>query len=523
MVRELIIHSNANGVEIALLEDKKLMEFHLDRDDQNEFSAGDIYLGRIKKINPGLNAAFIDIGHEKDAFIHYSDLSPSFLSLKKFTKGAEQGKQVARLDKFELEKLIDKDGNIQEVLQKGDWVITQIMKEAISTKGPRMTCEVTIPGRDVVLAPFTNSVGISKKITDSSERQRLNKIINQVRPHNFGIVVRTNARNLSEEAITKDIDSLVLKWENLTKELNKPNAPRRLLSEIGKSFSLIRDMLNDSFERVICDDEKLFEDLKSYLEKKAPKYSSKLELYTGVRPIFDEFDVSRQVKNSFGKNVTLKSGAYLIIEHTEALHVIDVNSGPKIKKVADQDANAFQVNQEAGLEIARQLRLRDIGGIVVIDFIDMKSSDYRTKIYQMMDEAMKSDRARHSILPISRFGLMEITRQRAKSELELKSQDRREYQSTKKISPQNIYEEIEKEIASLRKAYKASGNKYILSVHPLISAYLQKGYIPITWKWYYNYRKKIGIQEDPSLELDEFYLLNEDRVTRSATKKNQKA
>lgn len=486
------------------------MEYHIDRYDQNDFSAGDIYLGRIKKINPGLNAAFVDIGHDKDAFIHYSDLSPSLLSLKKFTQSISDSAQPALLNGFELEEHIIKDGKIQDVLEKSDWVITQIMKEAISTKGPRMTCEVTIPGRYVVLAPFTNSVGISKKITDNTERQRLISIIEAVRPKNFGIVVRTNAQNLGDDDIRKDIQSLLDKWESLKNGLAEPKAPRKLLSEIRKSFSLIRDMLNDSFERVICDNAKLFDELKDYLSEKAPQHSDKLELYRGLRPIFDEFDVTRQVKNSFGKNVTLKSGAYLVVEHTEALHVIDVNSGPKINTTLDQDTNAFNVNCEAALEIARQMRVRDIGGIIVIDFIDMKSSEYRVKVHQAMEEAMRSDRAKHSLLPISKFGLMEITRQRVRSEINIETTKDTQTTLAKNDTPEIIYDSIEKEISSL-KGYEASGNKYNLIVHPFVAAYLQKGFVPKKWQWYFQSKLLIDIIEDTSLSLSEFYIINKQR------------
>lgn len=510
MVRELVIHSNAIGVEIALLENKRLMEYHIDQYDQNDFSAGDIYLGRIKKINPGLNAAFVDIGHEKDAFIHYSDLSPSLLSLKKFTQKITDSSQSALLDQFELEEHIHKDGKIQDVLQKSDWVITQIMKEAISTKGPRMTCEVTIPGRYVVLAPFTNSVGISKKITDSTERQRLTAIIESVRPANFGIVVRTNAQNLGEEEIRRDIESLMKKWVAIKNGLADPKAPRKLLSEMRKSFSLIRDMLNDSFERVICDNARLFDELKDYLGDKAPQHSDKLELFKGMRPIFDEFDVTRQIKNSFGKNVTLKTGAYLVIEHTEALHVIDVNSGPKINTTVDQDTNAFNVNCEAAVEIARQMRVRDLGGIIVIDFIDMKSSEYRSKVHQAMEEAMRSDRAKHSILPISKFGLMEITRQRVRSEVNIDTEKDQLYVADPRIDPESISQTIENDIDAL-KGYVGSGNHYNLTVHPFVAAYLQKGFLPKKWQWYFKSKLKIDIIEDASLALDEYYLVSKQR------------
>jgi ribonuclease G len=324
------------------------------------------------------------------------------------------------------------------------------------------------------------------------------------------LVVRTNAQFQGETEFNNDIENLMNKWEKIKDGLPEPKAPRRLLSEMSRSFSLIRDMLNDSFERVVCDNAKLFDQLKTYLEDNAPQYSDKLELYRGLRPIFDEFDVSRQLKNSFGRNVTLKSGAYLVIEHTEALHVIDVNSGPKINTTLDQDTNAFNVNCEAALEVARQLRVRDLGGIIVIDFIDMKSSEFRVKVHQVLEEVMRSDRAKHSILPISKFGLMEITRQRVRSEIIIEDENEIHPSKVETIFPDEICKEIENEIASL-KGYKEAGNKYNLVVHPLISAYLQKGWLPKKWQWLAQSGILIDILEDSSLTLNEFYVLNKQR------------
>lgn len=508
VIRELIIHSNTKGVEIALLENKRLMEYHLDPFDQTGFCAGDVFLGRVKKLNPGLNAAFIDIGHEKDAFIHYSDLSPALRSMKKFVQGAVKGSQGPYMDKFSLEPNIDKDGKIPDVLAKGDFVMTQIMKEAISTKGPRMTCEVTIPGRYIVLAPFTNTVGISKKISDSEERQRLTEIIEKIRPRHFGLVVRTNAQGLGEAELKRDVDSLMGKWEAITMGMQLQQPPKILLSEMGKSFSLIRDMLNDSFESVVVDNPKLFDQLKNYLDEHAPQHAKILRQHKGYRPVFDEFDVTRQVRNAFGRTVTLKSGAYLILEHTEALHVIDVNSGPKINTSADQDTNAFNVNCEAAMEIARQMRLRDIGGIIVVDFIDMKSPDYRHKLLHAMEEAMKPDRAKHSILPISKFGLMEITRQRVRSETSVDTDESSRSSSPDLEHPENILLNIEREVMLIQG--KPLG-KYNLIAHPYICAYLQKGHIPMKWRWFMRTKLFIQIVEDASLALNEFYLLHRDR------------
>lgn len=511
MVRELIIHSNSKGVEIALLENKKLMEYHLDSFEQAGFMAGDIYLGRIKKLNPGLNAAFIDIGHEKDAFIHYSDLSPSLLSLKKFTANAISGQPTMEKPVFQLEPNIPKDGKIGDVLEKGDLVITQILKEAISTKGPRMTCEVTIPGRYLVLAPFNNAIGISKKITDADERQRLAEMIESFRPANFGVVLRTNAQGVGIQELKKDMEYLMEKWDLLSKELLRQQSPKLLLSEMSKSFSLIRDLLNGSFSKIVTDSPRLNDQLKDYLSEVAPQMTHILNLHKDMRPLFEEFDVNRQVRNSFGKTVTLKSGAYIVIEHTEALHVIDVNSGPKINTLAEQDTNAFNVNSEAAYEIARQMRLRDIGGIIVVDFIDMKSQEYRNKLLQIMEDAMSPDKAKHSILPVSKFGLMEITRQRVRSEINIDTTEPLLAEESRMESSLKVIENIEREIESLKE--KSSGKKFLLYVHPYVHAYLNKGWLPLRLKWFMKTGKWIYLIEDGSLTLHEYYLLRKEGVS----------
>ncbi len=333
MIKELVIHTNSKGVEIALLENKKLVEYHLDAYENEGFSAGDIYLGRVKKINPGLNAAFVDIGHDKDAFIHYSDLSPYIRSVRKFSSESFKGEQSHLLENFEFDPFIPKDGQMVDTLEKGDILIFQISKEAISTKGPRLTCELSIPGRYVVLVPFTNSIGISKKIIQQEERERLLDIMHQIKPKNFGFVVRTNATGVGKDELQYDVQNLLNKWKVMTENARFQNPPKLLLKEMNKTFSIVRDLMNDSFSKIITDNPTLHGDLKAYIKEYAPDHASILDKYSDTTPLFEKFDVSRQVKTAFGKTVTLKSGAYVILEHTEALHVIDVNSGPKVKKM----------------------------------------------------------------------------------------------------------------------------------------------------------------------------------------------
>lgn len=505
MLRDLIIHSSTTDVEIALLEDKKLVEYHKDSIDGGGFNAGDIFLGRVKKINPGLNAAFIDIGHEKDAFIHYTDLSPNLLSLKKYTSEVIKGKVTHLSGDFQIELEIEKNGSIEQVLSKNDLLIFQILKEAISTKGPRLSCEVTIPGRYLVLAPFTNHVGVSKKLENKEERKRLIDILNEIKGQNFGLVARTNAATVSKEEIINDNNELMARWKKMTRNAIKEASPKLLLSEMDKTLSIIRDIINDSFNRIVTDDPMVYQGIKTYLEKKAPSMVSILYLHEGDTPLLEEFSVSRQVKGAFGKTVTLKSGAYLVLENTEALSVIDVNSGPKINIQANQDLNALNVNLEAVNEIARQMRLRDIGGIIVIDFIDMKSAEYKNRVLEAMHAAMKNDKAKHSILPISKFGLMEITRQRVKEQVNIDTTEPNPSKDDRVESSLLLVDKIEREILSIP---KNGFNKYLLYVHPFVRAYLNQGIFPTPWKWYRKTGIWVKILQDSSLHLHDYQIIN---------------
>jgi ribonuclease G len=507
MIRELVIHANSKGVEIALLENKKLVEYHLDAYDKEGFAAGDVYLGRVRKLNPGLNAAFVEIGHEKDAFIHYSDLSPYIRSIRAYASGAYSGSQPHTLDTFATEPYIEKDGKIEDVLQKGDVLICQVAKEAISTKGPRLTCELSIPGRYIVLTPFQDSIGISKKITDDAERDRLTQILRELKPKNFGIVVRTNAEKISRDELQRDVENLMKKWKHLSDQIHNKQAPKLLLKEMTKSFSIIRDLLNDSFERIITDSAMLLTDLREFVNETAPDKSNILQLHHSHTPLFEEYDVSRQVKTAFGKIVTLKSGAYIVIEHTEALHVIDVNSGPKIKKDIEQDTHAFNINVEAANEIARQMRLRNIGGIIVIDFIDMKSQSYKNQLLDVMHDAMRSDKAKHVILPVSKFGLMEITRQRVKEQVTIDTAEPLLNSKLKIDQPLQIVDNIYSELELLRSHPE---NRFLLYVHPFIYAFLKKGTLSFRMRWYYKINKWVKLIQDSSLKLSEYKMMTSD-------------
>ena len=423
MNKELIINAAPQGVEIALLEDKKLVELHHDKAD-GSFAVGDLYLGKVKKLIPGLNAAFVDVGFEKDAFLHYTDLSPYARSLLKFTQYSisDNSEKGLNFGNFQVEPEIIKTGKINEVLSGKPNILVQILKEPIAAKGPRLSCEISLPGRFVVITPFNDIVAVSRKIHSADERKRLQKIVEAIKPKNFGVIVRTAAEGKNTAELHEDLQELTETWKIIQKNLKNAVAPAKILSEQTKTTSILRDLLNEDFNKIVVNDRNIFNDTRNYIQRIAPEKAEIVAYYHNGLPIFDQFGITKQVKAAFGKTVNLPSGAYLIIEHTEALHVIDVNSG--YKSVGNnQEQNALETNLEAAAEISRQLRLRDLGGIIVCDFIDMKLPENKRKLLEAMEEFMKPDRAKHAVLPISKFGLMQITRQRMKPEVNINTQE----------------------------------------------------------------------------------------------------
>ena len=506
--KDLIINSSPEGVEIALLEEKKLVEIHNEKLDAR-WSVGDLYLGKVKKIIPGLNAAFVDVGFEKDAFLHYTDLSPYIKSIIKYTQQAtaDENNQFD-FSKFQSAPEIVKTGKISEVLNGKPHILVQILKEPIAAKGPRLTCEISLAGRFVVLTPFNEIVAVSKKIHSGEERKRLQKIFEAVRPKNFGVIVRTAAEGKSTAELHEDLLTLTQNWKNIQSNLKGAMPPTRIMNEESKTTSILRDLLNEDFNKIVVNDKKIFDITLSYLQRIAPQKANILSMYTGDQAIFDQYGITKQVKSSFGKTVNLNSGAYLIIEHTEALHVIDVNSG--FKSVSNnQEENALQTNLEAAEEIARQLRLRDIGGIIVVDFIDMKLPENRKKVQEALENYMKTDRARHTVLPISKFGLLQATRQRIRPEVNINtSEDCPACVGTGKITSALLLEdEMEKKLAYLT----THGHKsLIILVHPIIHSHLTKGiFTSIIKRWKKKYKIKLSSQASNTSHLVEYKFLDE--------------
>jgi ribonuclease G len=504
MSLDLIINSKSSEDVIALVEDKRLIELHKERNNNN-YSVGDIYLARIKKVMPGLNAAFVDVGYSKDAFLHYLDLGPNFSSLNKFVQDVLGGKQnTSSLKNFKFLPEIDKNGKIPDQLSAGQKVLVQIAKEPISTKGPRLSSELSLAGRYMVLVPFSNRISVSQKIRNQDEKDRLKRLIKSIRPEGFGVIVRTVAENKKVADLHADLSDLSDKWQECFKQLKKAKAPHRVLGEISRSSAMLRDLMNKDFSNIFVDNQETKKDLKEYISSIAPGKEKIVRGYRRNIPIFEHFGIERQIKALFGKNVTMKSGAYLVIEHTEALHVIDVNSGQRNRKKNDQEQNAIEVNIEAAGEIARQLRLRDMGGIIVIDFIDMRESSNRELLFEKMREAMQEDRAKHTILPPSKFGLVQITRQRVRPEMDIKTSEKCPCCNGTGESQATILliEEIQNNLLYIIK--QLNQKKVSLVAHPFVAAYLTKGFYSIQRKWYVNHNRWVNIRKSDSYQFLEY-------------------
>ena len=511
MSYELIINSTPDGVITALLNENRLIELHKDGLDNN-FSVGDVYLGKVKKIIPSLNAAFVDVGYEKDAFLHYLDLGPQFKSMNKYVQGTLKGKQSThKLGYNKIEQSIDKEGKIKDHVSSNQLLAVQVTKEPISSKGPRISAEVTIPGRFLVLVPFSDKISISQKIKDPEERERLKRLIYSIKPKKFGVIIRTVAQNKKVAELDLDLRTLESKWEIMYKELKTASPRKRVLGEMNRATTLLRDALNKEFKSIHVDDESLFLELKDYVKTIAPEKEDIVKLYSGKVGIFDHHGINKQIKASFGRKVNLKSGAYLIIDHTEAMHVIDVNSGNRKATDQNQEKNALDTNIEAAKEIARLLRLRDMGGIIAVDFIDLYERENNKKLIENFRNFMKEDRAKHNIQLPSRFGVVELTRQRVRPETEIKvTEVCPTCLGTGEIQASIlVIDEIE---SFLKRVIELGENKSIeLQVHPFVDSFLKKGVKSIQRTWFLKYKKWISIRPNTNVGLLDFSFFNENK------------
>lgn len=534
MQSELIVDVQKEEISIALLEDSRLVS--LQKEARNQaYAVGDIYLAKVKKLMPGLNAAFVNVGYDKDAFLHYLDLGSQFSSYSSFLEKAldKDERTVPQVSKMTLLPDIDKHGSITDRLKQGQELLVQIVKEPISSKGPRLTTEISLTGRYMVLMPFSDKVSISQKIKTTEEKVRLRQLIKSILPKNFGVIIRTSAEGKRVAELNNEMKTLVRYWEETVAKARSSTAPALVFEEESRTVGMLRDIFSPNFESIHVNDRETYEQIRNYVSLIAPERTDIVKLYEGEQPIFDHFNITRQIKTSFGKTVSFKSGAYIIIEHTEALHVIDVNSGNRTKASSDQESNALEVNLRAADEIARQLRLRDMGGIIVIDFIDMVKAEHRQALYDHMREIMANDRARHNILPLSKFGLMQITRQRVRPALDIETTETCPSCFGKGVvRPSLLFTDTLKEkLHYLIDDLNVSD--FIMYVHPFVDAYLKKGLISTYRRWRLELGRKFRIVPDQSLAYLEYRVVDsagnvldlkeEKDMDSSATKNKRKA
>ena len=508
MSNELIINSTPKDDRIALLQDKRLVEYHLEANEPH-FSVGDIYLGAVKKLNSGMNAAFIDIGHEKDGFLHYHDLGSNINTMSRLVKDTvAKRNNTGKLDGLTFEKETDKFGKISDVLERNQMVLVQVVKEPISTKGPRLSCDISIAGRFLVLVPLGQAVNLSKKITNKAERNRLIKLMQSIKPANFGVIVRTVAEGKPVEDLERDLKSMIAKWEAGIQILREAKPREKIIGELSRTSAIVRDMLNDDYESIVIDSNEIYEETKAYIHIIAPEKEKIVKFYAGKVKIFEQYGIEKQLKAVFGKTVSLPGGGYVIIEHTEALHVIDVNSGNKSVNQENQESTALIVNTEAAKEIARQLRMRDMGGIIVIDFIDMKKMENKKAIQDIMRDEMKGDRSKYTILPLTKFGLMQITRQRVRPEMNIVTLEVCPTCNGTGTSTASIIvtDQIEADIDYILSKQNEKGIS--LTVHPFIHAYFTTGFPSKRVKWFLKYKTWVTLVMDSSIGVTDFKFYN---------------
>ena len=511
MEKDLIIDVSPAEITIALIEDNRLTELNKEQNDGRNFTVGDVYFGKVKKLIPTLNAAFVDIGDKKDAFVHYLDLGLNFNAFDVFAKQINSNKDFTSFYRsISIGNILEKEGKIESVLKPGQPIVVQIVKEPISTKGSRLTAEISIAGRNIVLLPFGDKVSVSQKISSRAEKSRLERLMYSILPPNYGVIIRTAAEGKKAAVLDAELKMLINKWEDSWKKMATQKTPQLLFSENSKTTTILRDLLNDSFSNIYVNDEAVYDEIRSYISLISPELEDIVKIYHGKEPILDHFDVTKQIKSAFGKVVPIKQGAYLVIEHTEALHVVDVNSGTRVKTGKNQEQNAYDVNCHAADEIARQLKLRDMGGIIIVDFIDMDTNEHRALLLKHMQELMLKDRAKHNILPLTKFGLMQITRQRVRAATEVNTQETCPMcGGTGKISSSIIIDETIERSLSFYATDKNMKN-LTLQVNPLVEAYLTKGFFKsIKKRWEKSYKCTIKIEPHTDLQLLEFVFLNQ--------------
>ncbi len=545
MRKEIIINATANEIRIAITEDKRLAELYVETPER-ERMVGDIYLGKVAKVMPGIRAAFIDIGHKQDAFLHFSDIGTSLSDYSTLfddedsdvdtdddddddevaTVGTEQqvaegqstvppppvapppprpNRNQSRQQGYDREN--GRPPQPIPDLKSGQDIIVQVTKEPVGKKGVRVTSEVSLPGRFLVLLPFNGKIGVSKKMTNFREKRRLRRIVRSILPEGFGVIIRTVAQERDEAALRQDLEGLIATWREIEKSVKSEQPPALLYKDMATTSSVIRDLFTDSVDRVVVDSRKLYKEIRAYVKLNSPQMVEKIELHKDREPVFDVYGVEKEIATALSRKVWLKSGGYIIIDQTEAMAVIDVNSGRYAAK-REQELNSLRTNLEASREICRQLKLRDIGGIIVIDFIDLEDERNKKKVYDEVRKEFRKDRAKVTVLPMTDIGLVQITRQRIRQNI---------LHSFSEPCPvcggggmvqskSSIVNQIERWIRRFKSETREF--KLILRVHPTIGAYLKEGTISRLTKFKFKYFVGIKLEEDPKLPLAEFHFIS---------------
>ncbi len=525
----------ANQNRIAITEDGRLAELYVEAPEK-ERMVGDIYLGKVARVMPGIKAAFIDIGLKQDAFLHFSDIGSSFEEYSELIGEEPEIDEGEEGEEGEEEPVLaetltgpgttaapaatgteapprrqgrehrgrrDKLEHPEKYLQRGQEIIVQVTKEAMGKKGVRVTSEVSLPGRFLVLMPFDGKVGVSKRITNFREKRRLRNLVRGILPDGFGVIIRTVAEGKDEQSLKNDLDQLINTWREIEKAVKTEEPPALLYKDLATTPSVIRDLFTDDVSRVVVDSKKVYREIRAYVKWTQPSLLDKIELHRGREPIFDVYGIEKEISTAFSRKVWLKSGGYIVIDHTEAMVVIDVNSGRYAAK-KEQELNSLRTNLEAAREIVRQIRLRDLGGIIVIDFIDLEDERNKKKVYDELRREFRKDRAKVTVLPMTEFGLVQITRQRIRqSVLHAFSEPCPTCAGSGLVpSKSTILSHIERWIRRFKSETKEF--RLILRVHPSIAAYLTEGKLSRLRKMMLKFFVLIKLEEDPSLAVDDF-------------------
>ncbi len=546
MRKEIIINAAADQIRVAITEDKRLAELYVESPEK-ERMVGDIYVGKVAKVMPGIRAAFIDIGHKQDAFLHFSDIGSTLSEYSSLigdedsdvdvddgpdedeegpaTQSASQStsqqtsqqtslaggertatasvKSAVELPPQRPQRSNGRDTRLPD-LKKGQDIIVQITKEPVGKKGVRVTSEVSLPGRFLVLLPFDGKIGISKKVSNFKEKRRLRRIVRSILPQGFGVIVRTVAEDKEETSLRQDLEGLIETWRGIEKSLKTETPPALLYKDMATTSSVIRDLFTDAVERVVVDSKKLYKEIRTYVNTVSPTLVDKIEYYKDRDPIFDANGIEKEIATCLSRKVWMKSGGYVIIEQTEAMVVIDVNSGRYAAK-REQELNSLRTNLEAAREVTRQLRLRDLGGIIVIDFIDLEDERNKKKVYDELRKEFRKDRAKVTVLPMTEIGIVQITRQRIRQNI---------LQSMSEPCPAcgggglvQSKSSILNQIERWTRRFKAEGKEFrtTLTVHPSIVDYLKEGTVSRVTKLQFKYRLFIKLKSDSRLPIAEFH------------------